>query len=207
MAEIERADLDPAATHHYAVEIDGIAVGWFTECGGLAVERTVYPYQEGGINAYVHQLPDRIKHTNITLKRGLADESLVRWFAGEDDAGLYEAKVERRSVSVVLYDAGRAEVERWNLERAYPVKWSGPSLVADGRLAAIESVEIAQETGSAPENVQRAPDEGAGEGALDTASVASSQSVDLPALARAIYALLREDLRIESERLGRRQAR
>ena len=140
--EVERVDLEPVPSFIFAIEIEGITAGWFTECGGLTVERTVYPYEEGGLNAYVHQLPDRIKHTRISLKRGIADEVLWKWFAGERDEGLYEGKVEYRNMTITLYNVDRSVAKRWNVERAYPVKWSGPDLKAESTQVAIESLEI-----------------------------------------------------------------
>ena len=140
--EVERVDLEPVPGFRFAIEIEGITAGWFTECGGLTVERTVYPYEEGGLNAYVHQLPDRIKHTRISLKRGIADETLWKWFAGERDEGLYEGKVEYRNMTITLYNVDRSVAKRWNVERAYPVKWSGPDLKAASTQVAIESLEI-----------------------------------------------------------------
>jgi phage tail-like protein len=141
-AQIERPALEPVPGFRFAVNIDGVTAGWFTECGGLMVERTVYPYEEGGLNAYVHQLPNRIKHTNITLKRGIADETLWKWFAGERDVGLYEAKVAYHDVTIVLYNVDRTEAKRWNVSRAYPVKWTGPDLKAEGNQVAIETLEL-----------------------------------------------------------------
>jgi phage tail-like protein len=143
MAEaLERADLEPTPGFKYAIEIDGLVGAWFAECGGLTAERTVYPYEEGGLNAYVHQLPGRTTHSHITLKRGIADEALWKWFAGEKDAGLYESKVEYRNITIILYNVDRTEAKRWNVSRAYPVKWSGPDLNTDGNQVAVESLEL-----------------------------------------------------------------
>jgi phage tail-like protein len=141
-SEIERPAQEPVAGFRFSVNIDGVATGWFTDCGGLSVERTLYPYEEGGLNAYVHQLPSRIKHTNVTLKRGVADEALWKWFAGDADEGLYEAKVTYRDVTIILYNVDRTEAKRWNLSHAYPVKWTGPDLKAGDNQVAIETLEI-----------------------------------------------------------------
>jgi len=208
MAATERVDLEPVPSFRFAIDIEGIVVGWFTECGGLTVERTVYPYEEGGLNAYVHQLPDRIKHTHITLKRGIADEVLWKWFAGERDEGLYEGKVEYRNMSIILYNVDRTEAKRWNVERAYPVKWSGPGLKSGDNLAAIESLEIAQGEGSASSSIQRAMETGQ-EGNIGEAQPqeSSDREIDLPALANKVHDLLKRELTVERERLGRNRAR
>jgi len=130
--------LDPVAGFRFGIEIQGLVVGWFTECGGISIERTVTPHEEGGINDYVHQLPGRIKQAKITLKRGIADETLWDWF----QKGLYDGKVDKRNISIILYNVDRSQAKRWDLNGAYPVKWTGPELKVDGNQVSIESLEL-----------------------------------------------------------------
>ena len=139
---VERVDWEPVPSFRFVVQLGGTPAGWFTQCGGLTVERTVYPVEEGGLNAFVHQLPNRATSSRITLKRGIADEALWKWFVGQNDAGLYESKVEYRNITIVLYNVDRTEAKRWNVSRAYPVKWSGPDLNTDGNNLAIETLEL-----------------------------------------------------------------
>lgn len=138
----ERKEWYPVPSFRYSIEIEGLDAGWFTECSGLVVERKVVSHEEGGLNAYVHQLPDRITQSRITLKRGIADRKLWTWFAGQGDAGLWESRVEFHNLAIVLYDVDRTEAQRWNVERAYPVKWSGPTLKPEGTEVAVEALEL-----------------------------------------------------------------
>ena len=209
MAVTERADMEPVPNFRFAVEIEGVAVGWFTECGGLSVERETYPYKEGGLNAYVHELPGRVKRTHITLKRGLADEELWKWFAGKSDAGLHEGKVTHRNTTVILYNVDRTEAKRWNINRAYPVKWAASDLISDSNQMAVETLELAQEESAASGGVQRAAETapfetgGAAEQMIEQSDPAASEAeLDLPALAEAVYALLKRKARVERERQG-----
>jgi phage tail-like protein len=133
--------MEPIAGFKFAVALGETTVAWFTECSGLSVERTVLPYEEGGVNNYVHQLPDRIKHTSVTLKRGVGDTTLWSWF----EEGLYDAKVTRKDVAISLYNGDRSQVKRWNLARAYPTKWTAPDFKADGNAVAIETLQIVHE--------------------------------------------------------------
>ncbi len=133
--------VNPVAGFRFGVEIADRTVAWFTDCSGLTIERTVYSYEEGGVNSYVHQLPDRIKYTNVVLKRGIGDETLWQWF----QKGLYDAKIERKNISILLYSTDRQSVKRWNLVRAFPVKWSGPEFKADSNQIAIETLDIVHE--------------------------------------------------------------
>ena len=138
----EPDDFDLAAGFRFGVEIGDEKVAWFTECNGLSVERSVVTHEEGGVNTHVHQLPDRIKYTNVTLKRGIAvdegAEKLWKWF----QAGLYDGKVGRQNISIILYSRDGTKAKRWNLREAYPNKWTGPSFKADSNEVAIETLEI-----------------------------------------------------------------
>jgi phage tail-like protein len=192
---------DPAdliAKFRFGVEIQGVVVGWFTECGELSLEREVIPLKEGGVNDYVHQLPSRVSYSAITLKRGLADNVLWDWF----QKGLYDGKVELHNVSIVLYGGDRAETRRWNLVDAYPVKWTGPELKGDSDDLAVETLEIGCGGGGGGASVQRVE----GEGVVGVGQAAPSTQeegpVDLPALAAKVVGLLRRDLQLERERLG-----
>ena len=129
---------DPVTKFRFAVQIAGVTVGWFTECNGLTVEREVISHPEGGINDLVHQLPGRVKQSRITLKRGLADNALWTWF----DQGLYDGKVKRHDISIVLYSSDLKQKKQWDLTKAYPVKWTGPDFQSDSTQAAIETVEL-----------------------------------------------------------------
>jgi phage tail-like protein len=46
-------------------------------------------------------------------------------------------------VYVVLLDQEGQETWRWSFQEAFPVKWMGPELKADGSTVAIESLELA----------------------------------------------------------------
>ena len=49
--------LQPYLTFNFAVEIEGLLVGGFTEVSGLESEIEVEEYREGGVNGFVHKLP------------------------------------------------------------------------------------------------------------------------------------------------------
>lgn len=130
--------IDPIAVYKFGLEIEGIITGWFTECSGLSIEREVFKWEEGGLNEYEHQLPGRTKYSNITLKRGVAGDELWNWF----QKGLYDGKVGRQNISIILYSRDGTKAKRWNLREAYPNKWTGPSFKADSNEVAIETLEI-----------------------------------------------------------------
>jgi phage tail-like protein len=186
--------IDPQLGFGFAVQLGDEILGWFTEFGALTIEREVKPQPEGGVNDYIHQLPGRLKRLNVTLKHGLAGNELWTWF----QQGLYDVKIETRNISIVLYDGTLAEVRRWDLVDVYPAKWNGSTLNSSQQEVFIESVEFAYANSSAPEaTVQRQENDQA------ISNPTSSQpDVDIQALAQKVYQLLKEELRVERERLG-----
>ncbi|WP_028058619.1 phage tail protein [Candidatus Solirubrobacter pratensis] len=121
-----------------------IQVGYFTQVQGLSAQVDVLEYPEGGRNDYVHKLPTRIKHTNLTLKRGLTTEgALLAWFQKT------VVQVEPADMSLTLYDTEGKKVQAWSFAGAYPVKWTGPDANAGGNDMMTESLEIAHQGATA----------------------------------------------------------
>ena len=130
---------DPYRSFRFRVEIDGITVAHFSEVSGLQVETETEPYEEGGVNDFVHQLPKRTKYQNITLKRGITDlEDIWRWHQD-----VVSGKFKRKNGSIILMDSAGEDKWRWNFSQAFPVKWTGPELKADSSTVAFETVELA----------------------------------------------------------------
>lgn len=133
--------LDPLTTRSFSVQIDHIEQAVFSEFSGLEAKIEVFPYEEGGCNDYVHQLPTRTSFSNITLKRGVAyTDELWSWFKDTMDGTM-----KRQNVSVVLYNAAHCQVRRWNFVRVFPVKWVGSTFKAGENAISIETLELAHE--------------------------------------------------------------
>jgi phage tail-like protein len=125
-------------SHRFYVEIDGVNQAVFTEASGLTVEVALDDVEEGGHNEFVHRLPGRTKVGNLTLKRGLTKSNdFLKW-----SLKVAAGTVERKNVSVVLYNIDGTEEMRWELIEAFPVKWSGAQFKAEDNSAAIETVEF-----------------------------------------------------------------
>lgn len=141
---------DPYGTFRYIVELETAVptefeTVEFSEVAGLEVSREVEEYAEGGRNYATHKLPGRVSHGNLTLKRGVTTSTTL-WDWLEQTSGMVEGgKLLRRTVRVVLLDRLGTEVRSWTVRRAYPVKWSGPTMTAGSNDLAIESLELAHE--------------------------------------------------------------
>lgn len=122
----------------FAVELDQILVGGFSEVHGLESETEIEEIREGGVNGYVHRLPKGTRHSRIVLRRGLSSsQELWSWY---DQAS--QGTVTRKSGSIILLKQDGTELCRWNFFDAYPVKWSGPSLNAASSDVAVEAIEL-----------------------------------------------------------------
>jgi phage tail-like protein len=130
---------DPYVGMHFRADA-GATIGYFTEVSGLSMEYEVEEYKEGGVNDFVHKLRGRMKFTNLVLKRGItSNEEYVKWFVA------CREKIERRELTVTMFDQTLNPVRTWSFAGAFPVKWSGPDFKASPDGAAIETVEIAHQ--------------------------------------------------------------
>ena len=129
----------PGILFKFWVEIDGVVVAEFKECSGVRMERETDPIKEGGQNEYIHLLPGRNKYSPLVLKYGISgDTSLWDWYR----EGLYDGKVTRKSVSILLRNVEGDIVRRWEVTNAYPTKWEGPQLNTESSQVAIETLEL-----------------------------------------------------------------
>jgi phage tail-like protein len=141
MAERE----DPLVGFHFAVDVQGAVTGFFTECSGLGSEHEVIEHKvvtETG-NEVVMKLPGRLKWENIVLKRGITSNMDVSDWRKQVEDGDVEGA--RRDGSIVMYDQHLDEVARWNFERAWPVKVTGPQPKSDSNEIGIEEMTLAHE--------------------------------------------------------------
>jgi phage tail-like protein len=133
-------------TATFLVEVDGLSIGRFTEVSGLEVEIAVDTIEEGGQNSYVHKVPGRMSWPNIVLKRGLTDEdNLIAWLnksSGEGFAG-ESNKLTRTTAAITMVDQNGDRLRAWNVEGAFPIKWTGPSFAASEDSVPQEELEIA----------------------------------------------------------------
>jgi phage tail-like protein len=132
-------DSDPPISVCFKVDVQGLDLGVFTACEGLGCEVAIEQREEGGNNAFVHQLPGRVKYTNVKLTRPLNKDSakVASWFASMG------GKVTRKEATIAaLTNEGRTVAE-WQLTGVIPVKWQGPTFNVDSPKVATETLEIA----------------------------------------------------------------
>ncbi len=132
---------DPFGNYNFLVEIDGITRAAFQECSGFDSTIDVIEHREGGENTTLRKLPGMTKYSNIQLKWGMTDDrELYDWHRDT-----VQGNIERKNGSIVLLDRKGDEVARWNFIRAWPTKWDGPELNAEGTDVSVEMLELAHE--------------------------------------------------------------
>src|SRR5262245_7783697 len=133
--------LPPYLTFNFAVEIEGLLVGGFTEVSGLDSEIAVEEYREGGVNGFVHKLPGQTSHANLVLRHGLtAVSSLWNWYYDTT-----QGAIQRRNGTIMLLDPRQIPVMWWNFRNALPVRFTGPTFNAASGEVGVEELELAHE--------------------------------------------------------------
>ena len=130
---------DPAVAYMFKVKIDGQPLGLWNSFEGLGMETTVETREDGGNNAFFHQLPGRLKYTNIKISRPVGRDSglVAKWLSGMVDV------VERTTAEITALGPDNHEIVSWSLMGVVPVKWSGPGFNVDSPKVALETLELA----------------------------------------------------------------
>ena len=122
----------PYSAFNFLVEFNGqdISAG-FSEVTGLGAEITMAEYRNGNDKEnHVRKIPNINKVSDVTLKRGIIkSKDLWDWI----NVVRREGWTAQRNVTVTLMDeTNQNAVQRWILQNAVPIKYTGPSLNAKG---------------------------------------------------------------------------
>lgn len=124
---------DPYSAFNFLVSLndgqESELVGGFSDVSGLGVEVSYAEYRNGNekFNT-VRKVANTYKVDDVTLKRGLIGSiSLWEWLKNVA-SGAHEPRL----VVITLLDEARNAVASWELRKAQPKKWTGPSLAAKG---------------------------------------------------------------------------
>ena len=141
---------DPLVSFHFALDIQGVVQGYFTEAYNIGSENEVVEHK--GVDSrgkeIVMKIPGRLKLSDVTLKRGITSNmDLAKWRQQVVDGKVDSA---RKDGSIVMYDQTMREVARWNFLRGWPSKFICNPVDASGMspsvVVGIESVTITLES-------------------------------------------------------------
>ena len=138
-AKLSGLRVDPYQSSNFVVEIEGLLVGGFSDCGGLAVEVESTEYREGGQNGFIHRFAGATRHPPLVLRHGISPiDGLWGWHQD-----VVSGTIRRRNGTIYLLNQAQVPVLWWHFREAIPLKWTGPELKADSASVAFESVELA----------------------------------------------------------------
>lgn len=140
----------PFTAFNFAVEIvpDGASAplvsAAFSDCDGIEMSMEVKTLREGGSNDRQVRLAGPATFGQLTLKRGMSEDSLALWDWMADSLA---HPGRRAQTTVVLYGADGSSVRaRVRLQRCLPVKLKAPSFSAKDGAIAVEELQIAYES-------------------------------------------------------------
>lgn len=113
----------------------------FQEVSGIDNELEVESVIEGGENRFVRQLPKGAKHSNLSLKRGIAPltSPLVIWCKSTLESG-FNLTIRPLPILVFLMNEDKMPIRGWSFESAYPLKWEVESFSSTKNEVAIEKI-------------------------------------------------------------------
>jgi phage tail-like protein len=132
---------DPVPAFRFRIVFDDLPECGFSDCSGLQLELETQDYAEGGLNTHTWKFPTRAKQSNVTLKRGVINRLLWDWLHD-----IANGVMKYRSGTITVFDtSGQQPVMRFQISRAFPVKWVGPELSATQSNLAMETLELAHQ--------------------------------------------------------------
>lgn len=136
----------PPPAFHFQVVFTGdpaITDTSFQEVSGISTTLDTEPYHEGGENSHLWQLPTRMSHPKLVLRRGIATTAsrLVAWCRDVLENGFVDG-IKTKSLHVALLDAEHTRVRVWSFENAFPVGWEIDGFNATKNEVAIEKIEL-----------------------------------------------------------------
>ena len=129
----------PGVAYMFKVNIAGYDLGLWNSFEGLGMETSIETREEGGNNFFVHQLPGRLKYTNVKISRPLGrdSEEVAKWFSS------MVVGVTRTTAEITALSPDNSELVSWSLDGVVPVRWTGPAFNVDSPKIATETLELA----------------------------------------------------------------
>jgi phage tail-like protein len=123
----------PVPVHYVVLDVPNVTpntalAGIFKGLTGLEINYDVLEYREGGNNDVVHRFPGRMTYPNLVLSWGFCNaETLLKWFMATHD----KAQTQEITLTVSAAVGDTTNVRKFVFADAFPVRWSGPQLMAD----------------------------------------------------------------------------
>jgi phage tail-like protein len=134
---------DPYRNFRFKVEIDGINIASFSDATIPESTTDSVDYREGDEPPYQRKLSGLSKYGTLSLKKGLTDSlDLYNWRKQVEDFGASKA---RKSISLILIDEEGNDKSRWDINEAWPSKYTTSGFEGKGNAVMIETFELTLE--------------------------------------------------------------
>lgn len=136
---------DPLVGFNFMLELEGAIAGYFTECNGIGSEHEIIEHKVVDKQGHevVRKIPGRLKHQDVTLKRGItSDLQIWEW---RDQMVKGKVGDGRKNITITMLSRDYQPVAIWHFANAWPSKVTGPSFKSDGNELGIEEVTIVHE--------------------------------------------------------------
>ncbi len=135
---------DPYRNCRFRLELGNVQEAAFSEATIADTAQDPIEYRDGNEPPTVRKIPGLIKYGNLTLKKGITDDSqkLFDWRKLVEDGKMKDA---RQNIALILMDEEGNDKSRWEFSQAWPTKYDAPDFNAKGTDIAIETLEIAHE--------------------------------------------------------------
>lgn len=133
----------PMPKFYFSVDIDNLTDLSFLEVSGLEVEADNISYRHGNDPSFgTIQMPGVKKSGNLILKKGVfANEDLYQSLISKIALNTYK----RMTVVIRLLDENAEPRITWQINNAFPLKYSSTDMNSESSEAAIESIEFSHQ--------------------------------------------------------------
>ena len=133
----------PMPKFYFSVDIDDLTDLPFLEVSGLEVEADNISYRHGNDPSFgTIQMPGVKKSGNLILKKGVfANEDLYQSLISKSALNTYK----RMTVVIRLLDENAEPRITWQINNAFPLKYSSTDMNSESSEAAIESIEFSHQ--------------------------------------------------------------
>jgi len=129
---------DPYKDFNFVVEIDGVLTAGYSEVNGIGGEINIERRSFGGDNTQEYKFLKQATYSDLILKKGISEDGFMwEWYEATASGNIAP-----KNGTIYLYDPGNSKTLCWDFFHAYPIKWEGPNLNAQGSAVATHTLTL-----------------------------------------------------------------
>ncbi len=141
------ADNYPVAKFRFQIKAEEVEI-FCTEISGVDASVDTYEYREGSDMPWMRKCAGLKKFGNLTLKNAITGRNAMTlwdWWNIVYANGAGGAEAQRKDLTITLMDNDNKVRAKWQVESAFPTKYTGPDFNSSSSEAATESLELVHE--------------------------------------------------------------